>query len=137
MLDGGLTRDPEIFEDRGVVHFSIGVDNAGYEKGKDNPSGYFDCKVWLKESKYSAAYTGEAVKAALDDKSFAKGTKVSIVGRLMQERWKNNEGKMSSKPVIVVETIDIFRPRGATSGAASSSASAAPPADPDVDFSSF
>jgi single-stranded DNA-binding protein len=125
ILDGGLTKDPEVFENTGVVHLSVGVDGAGSEKGVQNPSGYFDVKVWLNQSKYTAAATAENIRAALADKSLAKGTRVGIVGRLTHERWTDKEGKKSARVIITAETIDIYRAKGQSSAPAGSVAQAA------------
>jgi single-stranded DNA-binding protein len=118
VLEGGLTRDPEIYAEAGVVHFSLGVDSSGSEKGVQNPSGYFDLKVWTTPSKYTPAATAEDVKKYLEEGILVKGARVSVVGRLVQERWLDKEGKKNARTVIMVETIDLFRAKGTMAGQA-------------------
>lgn len=113
ILEGGLTRDPEEFESANIVHLSLAVDNAGQEKGVQYASGYFDVKVWLNDSKYTPAITAETVRAALDNKSLKKGTKIAITGQLKQERWER-DGKKSSKVVVVADTIEIYTAKPAS-----------------------
>jgi single-stranded DNA-binding protein len=48
------------------------------------------------------------VKTALTEGSLTKGTRIGIVGRLVQERWKGNDGKTNSRVVIMAEAIDIY-----------------------------
>ena len=108
MLEGGLTKDAEHFADAGVVHLSMAIDGSGSEKGVPNAAGYFDVKVWLTPSKYSPAALGEYVKSALTEGSLVKGTRIGLVGRLVQERWKGTDGKMNSRVVVMAESLDIF-----------------------------
>lgn len=116
ILEGGLTRDPEEFESAGVVHLSVAVDNAGTEKGVQYASGYFDVKVWLNNSKYSAPALAEGVRAALKEGTLKKGTRVSVIGTLKQERWEK-EGQKSSKVVVVAESVEIYTARPANTNA--------------------
>lgn len=110
MLSGGLTRDAEYRENPGIVEMSLAVDGSGTKKGEANASGYFDVKVWMNASKYSPVATAENVKRLLDEGVLTKGTRVSIVGRLVHERWENKEtGKTDSRVTIVAETVDAYR----------------------------
>jgi single-stranded DNA-binding protein len=110
MLSGGLTRDAEYRESPGIVEMSLAVDGSGTQKDVQNASGYFDVKVWMNTSKYSPAATAENVKKLLDEGVLTKGTRVSIVGRLVHERWTNKDtGKIDSRVSIVAETVDAYR----------------------------
>jgi single-strand DNA-binding protein len=124
VLEGGLTRDPEEFENTNasVVHLSLAVDNAGSEKGVQYPSGYFDVKVWLSDSKYTPTALAENVKAALKDKTLRKGARVSVVGSLRHERWER-DGQKNSKVVIIAESLEIYTAKPANTPAAATSAS--------------
>jgi len=107
ILEGGLTKDPQEFENANVVHLSLAVDNAGQEKGVQYASGYFDVKVWLNESKFTPAAVSEYVRNALKEKTLKKGARVSIVGTLRQERWEK-DGQRSSKVVVIAEAIEVY-----------------------------
>lgn len=127
-LEGGLTKDPQEFENANVVHLSMAVDGAGQEKGVQYAAGYFDVKIWLNDSKYTPAALAETVKTALKEKTLKKGTKIAVMGQLKQERWEK-DGQRSSKVVVIAESIEIYTPRsgangGASAGAATGSASA-------------
>lgn len=127
VLEGGLTRDPETVNDGNILTFSIGVDGAGSEKGVQNPSGYFDIKLWLTPSEFSAAATARQAKEHLTQGNLTKGTRVRVVGRLSQDRWTNDNGK-TSKVVVIAESIDVYTPKnsgGSNSHPAGSVASAA------------
>lgn len=116
-LEGGLIRDAVVGLDGKILEFSIGVDNAGSEKGVDKPSGFFDCKAWMTPSDYAPAAFAQQVKSLLDDGILVKGARVGVVGRLQHERWKNQEGKTSSRVVILVESLDCWRRTDAAGGA--------------------
>lgn len=133
ILEGGLTRDAEVFESAGVVHLSIAVDSSGAEKGVPNASGYFDAKVWLTPSKYTAAATAENVKNLIAEGALVKGTRVGIVGRLVHERWKDKETqKPMARNVIMVENLDAYRPASKTpSSSVAEAASMSAPSDVD------
>jgi single-stranded DNA-binding protein len=106
ILEGGLTKDPEVFESAGVVHLSLAIDGAGSEKGVKNASGYFDIKFWLSSSPYSSEAVVESVKRMLSEKTLQKGSRVAVNGRLVQERWEK-DGKKSSKVVVVADSIEL------------------------------
>lgn len=107
ILEGGLTRDPEEFETPNVIHLSIGVDNAGSEKGVQYPSGYFDLKIWMNDSKHTPPALSEYVRNALKEGTLKKGSRISVIGSLKHERWET-AGKKSSKVIINVEAIEIY-----------------------------
>ncbi len=140
ILQGGLVRDPDVNEDVGVVSFSLAIDGSGSEKGVKNASGYFDIKVWMNESEYTPVAVGKYVKQAITDKTLRKGARVSLVGRLVQERWEK-DGKKSTRVIVTAESIDIYNsqarggasgsPAGATGSMTSSSSSST------ADFSEF
>lgn len=108
MLSGGLTKDAEVFEQAGVVHLSLAIDSSGSEKGVSNASGYFDVKVWMTPSKFSPQATADNVRSLLTDNKLVKGARVGIVGRLVQERWKDKENRSMARTVVVAESIDAY-----------------------------
>lgn len=122
IIQGNLVRDAEFNDQHGLVTFSIAVDYAGNEKDSDSNTGYFDVKMWVRESDHSAVSTVKRVKAAVSDGKLIKGAKVAITGRITQERWKNEDGKVNSRTVIMAEDMNVMFsgetrvPAAATSG---------------------
>lgn len=102
MIQGGLTRDPEVNGD--LVMLSVAVDNAGSVKGEKNASGFFDVKVWTNTSKYAPEAFGESIKSAVNSGELKKGSRVNVVGRLTHERWETDKGK-ASRVTIIAESV--------------------------------
>ena len=100
-ISGGLVADPEVVNDN-VLKMRIGVNFAGSEKDSDNKSGYFDVVFYTNDANN---HNVKFVKAQIDNGNFSKGTSLVLAGRLVQERWKNNDGDGRSKVVIVAEAI--------------------------------
>ena len=103
-LTGGVVTDVELVNDK-IGKFRFAVDYAGSEKGSDNTSGYFYIVYYLRDSKgefigKNASFIHTQTKA---DK-IKKGTKLQIVGRLVQERWKQDD-QNKNRVVIVAEHI--------------------------------
>ncbi len=127
-LTGGVVTDVELVNDK-IGKFRFAVDYAGSEKGSDNTSGYFDIVYYLKDSKgdfigKNASFIHTQVKG---DK-IKKGTKLQIVGRLVQERWKQDD-QNKNRVVIVAEHISYAATTGTpntakTANGASGSATA-------------
>lgn len=102
-ISGGLIADPEIVNGK-ILKARIGVDYAGSEKDSDNNSGYFDITYYLKDKDGFANKNASFVAAQIEQGKLKKGSTISIVGRLLQERWKQDE-QSRSKIVIVVEHL--------------------------------
>lgn len=125
LIQGNLVRDAELNDEHGLVTFSVAIDRAGSEKGSENTTGYFDVKMWVRESEYSAAATVKRIKTSFAEGKLTKGARVSIAGRLVQERWEK-DGSKNSKIIIVAEDMNIMFtadntnkvPVGATAGTA-------------------
>ncbi len=100
LLEGNLTKDP-IFKEtpKGtpVCTFAV-ASNRYYRAGTDFESevSYFDIETWSK----LADACGKQLK---------KGRGVRVMGRLKQERWTGQDGKLASKVKIVAEHVE-FRP---------------------------
>lgn len=102
-ISGGLVADPEVINER-ILKMRVALDYAGSEKDSDNKSGYFDVVYYLKDN---AGFTGKNasfVASQISDGKMKKGSSIAIIGRLMQERWKE-DGKSRSKTVIVAEHV--------------------------------
>ncbi len=106
-LQGRLTADPETNDNIGLVSFSLAVDFAGNEKDADSKTGFFDVKMWVNDSQYQAPAVVNAVKQNIADGKLVKGAKVSVMGRLSQERW-TKDGSKNSKVVIVAENVQVM-----------------------------
>lgn len=91
-LEGNLTRDPELkFLGSGVAlcKFSI-ADNQKKADG-ESEAHYFDCVAWRDLAEHIA-------------ESFQSGQRVIVVGRLVQNRWTDDNGDNRSKVEVSVET---------------------------------
>lgn len=119
-ISGGMIADPEIINNGRILKARIGVDYAGSEKDSDNKSGYFDVVYYLKDNQGFASKNAEFLNTQVESGKMKKGTSVSIVGRLLQERWKQ-DGTGRSKIVVVAEHIGY----GARSKSSSDSSSSA------------
>lgn len=108
LIQGNLVRDAEFNDQHGLINFSIAVDYAGNEKDSDSNTGYFDVKMWVRESDHSAASTVKRIKAAFQDGKLSKGAKVAVAGRLMQERWAKEGGGTNSRIVIMAEDLNVM-----------------------------
>lgn len=122
ILSGGLTRDPEMENNDSLVHFGLAVDGAGREKDVKYPAGYFDVKFWLTDSKFSATAAVEDVKSGLSNGTLKKGTRIQVVGSLVQERW-TKDGQKFSKIVVMAESISFYA--GGNTNAATTAAAPA------------
>lgn len=111
-ISGGLVADPEMISGK-IFKSRIGVDYAGSEKDSDNNSGYFDVVYYLKDKDGFVNKNASFVSAQVDQGKMKKGSTVSVVGRLVQERWKQ-DGQSRSRVVIVVEHM-TYAPIGKSS----------------------
>ena len=100
MLEGNLTRDPELRETpKGtpVCSFSVASNRFyRYEEELQKEVSFFDIETWAR----SAERCGEEL---------SKGRVVRVVGRLKQDRWTYGEGKKHSRVKIVADHVD-FKP---------------------------
>jgi single-stranded DNA-binding protein len=105
-LAGGVISDPEVINDN-IVKFRIGVDYAGSEKSSDNNSGYFDVVYYLKNNGELASKNASFVSSQISSSKMKKGSQIQIIGRLMHERWKQDDAPRS-RVVIVAEHISYY-----------------------------
>lgn len=126
-MSGGIVADPEVINDN-ILKLRVAVDYSGSEKGSDNKSGYFDVVYYLKDNGNFINKNASFVAGQVSDGKMKKGSSVSLIGRLVQERWKQDE-RSASKVVIVAEHL-TYGQRGsgntAGSGAATGSGQSAP-----------
>jgi single-stranded DNA-binding protein len=117
IIEGGVVADPEIINDK-IAKFRIALDYAGSEKDSENNSGYFDLIYYLNGSD---AKNADFVARQVKENKIKKGTSLKIIGRLVQERWKQDE-QMRSKVVVVAEHLSYGSlPKNSSSNSASNS----------------
>jgi single-strand DNA-binding protein len=105
LIEGRLTRDAEFrtFQASGRTVCMLSLASNRYVKKANEileEVSYFDIDAWTP----LAEQCREAGK---------KGRGLKVVGRLRQDRWKDDEGKTRSKVVIVAEHIE-FQPMRST-----------------------
>lgn len=128
-IEGRLTRDADskdfaAGEKWTRLNFSLCANKS--KKGADgkytDEANFFDCTVWGKEAEWAFP------KAK-------KGAKVLITGELLQNRWKDKDGKTQSKIVINVEKVFFIElNKSASTQKASESTKTPAPASVQEDF---
>lgn len=98
ILEGHLVKDAELLEPTNgfkVSKFSIGV-NRFYKNKKDegvNEVSYFEVEAFGKLAEYCG-------------KKATKGRGVRVVGRLKQDTWKDDSGKIHNRVYVIAEHIE-------------------------------
>ena len=101
IIEGNIVRTPEIKDTVNksrLATFSMAV-NRYYKKADgtfEQEVSYFDVEAW-----------GNLVESV--GKNASKGCGCRVVGRLKQDRWKDENGKSFSKVSIVAEHIDFMK----------------------------
>lgn len=100
IIEGNVCREAEVKQTvngYSLATFSIAVNR--YHKKSDGSfeqeTSYFDIEAW-----------GEMAKSVQEKSS--KGCTVRIVGRLKQNRWQDQNGKILSKISVIAEHIDYM-----------------------------
>lgn len=120
-LTAGIVADPELVNDR-IAKIRVAVDYAGSEKGSSGSSGYFDIVYYLKDGDDYSSKNANFVHNQITSKKMKKGSQVQLVGRLVQERWKQDDSNRS-RVVIVAESISYVGSAPKTNGQDSKSES--------------
>lgn len=123
IIEGGVVADPEIINDK-IAKLRIALDYAASDKDSDNNSGYFDLVYYLNGSDNKNA---DFVSRQIKENKIKKGTSLKIIGRLVQERWKQ-DNQQRSKVVVVAEHLSY----GSGSKSSSSNTSSTSSADSDA-----
>lgn len=100
ILEGNLTRDAEVREPNPgfrVATFPVATDRAyrNREGQLVEDVSFFDVKAY-----------GEMVDYCAD--SGKKGTAVRVIGRLKQNRWKDEGGNPHSKVYIIAQNVELM-----------------------------
>lgn len=123
-LTGGVVSDPELINDK-IAKFRMAVDYAGSEKGSQNNSGYFDIVYYLKNNNDFASKNASFLHTQITSGKMKKGSSIQLVGRLVQERWQQDNSNRS-RVVVVAESVSYISsgaPKTATAATASGTSS--------------
>lgn len=123
-ISGGIIADPEIINGK-IMKIRLGVDYAGSDKDSDNNSGYFDAVYYLKDNNGFSNKNASFVSTQIEQNKMKKGTYVSIIGRLIQERWKQDEQSRSRVTIVIEHMTYGQRSSSKTDGDAAPSKPAA------------
>jgi len=100
LIEGNMVRDPQYSttpKGTPVCNFSLASNRFfRQENGYEKEVSFFDVETWAK-------------LADACNNMGRKGRGVRVVGRLKQDRWTGNDGKLRSRVSIVAEHVE-FRP---------------------------
>ena len=102
-ITAGVVADPELINDK-IAKLRVAIDYAGSEKGATASSGYFDIVYYLKDGDNFSSKNSKFVHTQIVDKKMKKGSQIQLIGRLVQERWQQ-EDLNRSRVVIVAESV--------------------------------
>jgi hypothetical protein len=102
-ITAGVVADPELINDK-IAKLRVAIDYAGSEKGASASSGYFDRVYYLKDGDNFSSKNAKFVHTQIVDKKMKKGSQIQLIGRLVQERWQQ-EDVNRSRVVIVAESV--------------------------------
>lgn len=95
-ISGRLTRDPELRTTNNgteVCNFCIAVDRP-YKRGEEKITDFFDCTAWRKTGVFVNQY-------------FRKGDGINIAGRLVSEKWVDNDGDNRKTVIVTCESVEF------------------------------
>ena len=100
IIEGNLTKDPVLSstpKGTPVCNFSV-ASNRFYKQEDElqKEVSFFDVEVWSRQGEICAD-------------TLTKGRGVRVVGRLKQDRWKDEEGGLHTRVKIVAEHVE-FKP---------------------------
>lgn len=100
-LTGGIVADPEIFKDK-VAKLRIAVDFAGTDaKNKDDRTGYFDAVFFLNDDNPNSKFASRMIREG----KVKKGSQISVVYSLRQERFEDKDGNRRNSITLVVDSL--------------------------------
>ena len=103
-LTGRLSRDPEILVSKGhkICNFTLAVNDGYGEKQKAN---FFKCQAWNRQAEILGKYT-------------KKGDLIGIVGKLIQNRYEDSNGRnVISTEILCLQIIFLSTKSNSNSNA--------------------
>lgn len=97
-VTAGVVADPEVINDK-IAKFRVAIEYAGPEN-----VGYFDVTYYLKDSEGFVNKNASFVAGQINAGKLKKGSQISIIGRIFQERWQQ-DGQNRSRVAIVAEHL--------------------------------
>lgn len=97
-MNGNLTKEPDLKEAGGtsVCELRIATNSSFKKDGKwESKAHFFQVNVWGAQGENCAKY-------------LKKGSKVSILGRLEYQQWKNKDDQVNSRVIIVANQIEFL-----------------------------
>lgn len=98
-----LTKDPEIRytqDNKPIANYSIACDRRFKREGGPDAD-FFECTAFGRQAEFAEKY-------------LHKGTKINLQGELQNNNYKNRDGNMVYKNVIVVNAVDFCESRSAS-----------------------
>lgn len=95
ILQGRLTRDPEMRYTQGgiaVASFTLAVNRRYTKQGEERQADFFNITTWNKTAEFATNY-------------LKKGQQVSIIGRLQNRSWEDNQGQKKYATDIIAEEV--------------------------------
>jgi len=94
LITGRLVSDPEVKSGTSKVgnEYTILTFTLAVNAGKDT-SYFFDCKAFNEDAKN------------IEKLNLKKGSSIEVEGKLTQDKWTNQEGKVNSKVIINVSHV--------------------------------
>jgi hypothetical protein len=120
-LTAGVVADPEIINDK-IAKFRVAIDYAGSEKGSQSTAGYFDITYYLKDNDGFVNKNASFIHGQITGGKMKKGSQISIIGRLLQERWQQDNSNRS-KVVVIAEHVSYAANSGSKSSEGKSESS--------------
>lgn len=97
-LQGNLAAEPEIINDK-IFKAPIAINYGGSEDGKST-TGYFDLVYYLNQDSNSTF-----VRNQVSSGNLSKGSSVTILGRLTQDRFVTKDGQKAYRVKVTVESL--------------------------------
>jgi len=123
-LVGRAGRDPEVrYFESGTMVANLSLAVRGQKKDETD---WFNLTIWGKSAQVAADYV-------------KKGSMIGVIGRVTTEKWTDKQGEERSKPVVVVDRLELLGSRSDNEGASPAgnrTAASAPaaPGDDEIPF---
>jgi len=94
-LDGNLTHDPETKKTKNngtVTSFNVAVNHEWGNKDGNKSVSYIPVETWEKLAENCSLY-------------LKKGSRITVIGSLRQDRWKDDEGHSHSRIKVVAQSV--------------------------------